>query len=198
MYATASRYVGSPTRRRPHLSGSARCKSRVCQRSSCRIHTHARCHLDALRTRLGRARESPAHPARAGNGSEDQLLVEGALSLWMEPPIKPASRTPAIFQTVHVGLSKGTMGIGAGGRRYWPEPTMLPIYLGDTAGVMRVPRYELRGPHHDNSDQCKRARLAQLQSPSSSSWRAAPPCVVDRSEDHRGLPGQASRSRLEP
>jgi len=25
MYTTASRYVGSPTRRRPHVSGSARC-----------------------------------------------------------------------------------------------------------------------------------------------------------------------------
>ena len=62
MYTTASRYVGSPTRRRPHVSGSARCESRVCQRSPCRIHTHARCHLDALRTRLGRARESAYSP----------------------------------------------------------------------------------------------------------------------------------------
>jgi hypothetical protein len=56
-----------PPRRLAYLpkaarSGSARCKPRGCQRSPCRIHTHARCHLDALRRRLGRARESAYSP----------------------------------------------------------------------------------------------------------------------------------------
>jgi hypothetical protein len=80
---------GAPAR------GTARWKSRRCQCGACRVHAASPVHAAARMCR-GRGQVEAAdrrtRPAHAGNGSEDQLLVERRSSPIDDPPIKLASR----------------------------------------------------------------------------------------------------------